>query len=122
MIHRLLADADLNHAIISGVVRRNPGIDFKRAEDVPLVGLADEAVLRAATQENRVLVTHDVSTMPAHLGDFVSTAASPGVIVIPQDLRVGRAIEYLLLICEACEATDLTNRVCLVPSLVIFGF
>ena len=57
MIDRLLADADSNHAIISGLVRRNPGIDFKRAGDVPLEGLPDEAVLRAAARESRVLVT-----------------------------------------------------------------
>ena len=122
MINRLLADADLNRAIISGVVRRNTGIDFKRAEEIPLEGLADEVVLRAAAQEHRVLVSHDVSTMPGHLRNFASTSASPGVIVIPQDLSVGKAIEYLLLICEVCDAPDLANRVCLVPSLVIVGF
>lgn len=76
MISRLLADADLNHAIISGVVHRNAGIDFKRAEEVPLEGLADEVVLLAAAQEHRVLVSHDVSTMPGHLRNFASTSAS----------------------------------------------
>jgi hypothetical protein len=37
MILRLLADADLNN--VSGLIRRNPALDFKRAEDVPLEGL-----------------------------------------------------------------------------------
>jgi hypothetical protein len=122
VISRLLADADLNHAIISGVVRRNAGIDFKRAEEVPLEGLADEVVLLAAAQDQRVLVSHDVSTMPGHLRNFVSTSPSPGVILIPQDLSIGKAIEYVLLICEACDAPDLANRLCLAPSLVIVGF
>ncbi len=36
MIHRLLADADLNGAIVSGVVRRSAYLDFKRAAEVPL--------------------------------------------------------------------------------------
>lgn len=80
MISRLLADADLNHAIISGVVRRNAGIDFKRAEEVPLEGLADEVVLLAAAQEHRVLVSHDVSTMPA-LRRSTGITLQPGLYV-----------------------------------------
>jgi hypothetical protein len=35
MIRRLLADADLSGAIVSGVVRRSAHLDFKRAEEVP---------------------------------------------------------------------------------------
>jgi hypothetical protein len=31
MILRLLADADRNGSIVSGVIRRNPEFDFKRA-------------------------------------------------------------------------------------------
>ena len=60
MIRRLLADADLNLPIVAGVVRRNVEIDFKRAEEVPLEGLKDAAVLTVAAQEHRVLVSHDV--------------------------------------------------------------
>jgi hypothetical protein len=32
MIRRSLADADLNRAIVTGVIRRNAYLDFKRAE------------------------------------------------------------------------------------------
>jgi hypothetical protein len=122
MIRRLLADADLNFAIVAGVVRRNPEIDFKRAEEVPLEGLKDLAVLTVSAQEGRVLVSHDVSTMPAHLRAFIRECPSPGVILIPQELGVAKAIENVLLISEACDAPDLENRVCLAPSLVMYGF
>ena len=122
MIRRLLADYDLNLAIVAGVVRRSPEIDFKRAEEVPLEGLKDSAVLRVAAQEHRVLVSHDVSTMPGHIREFVRERTSPGVVVIPQDLSIGKAIEDLLLICEACDPRDLENRACLIPSLVMYGF
>ena len=81
MIRRLLADADLKAALVAGVVRRNPDIDFKRAQEVPLEGLKDPAVLALAAREGRVLVTHDVSTMPMHLREFA------------QDLgRISRAV------------------------------
>ena len=122
MIRRLLADADLNRAIVLGAIRRNPELDFKRAEDVPLEGLHDDAVLSVSAQEGRVLVSHDISTMPDHFRAYTRVHASPGVILVPQELSVGKAIEDLLLICEACDARDLQNRICLVPSLVMYGF
>jgi len=122
MIRRLTADADLNHAIVAGVVRRNGHIDFKRAAEVPLEGLDDLAVLALAAQEGRVLVSHDVATIPVHLREFVRASASPGVIMIPQQMSIGMAIESLLLICEACDPADLKNRVCLLPSMAMYGF
>jgi len=122
MIRRLLADADLNTAIISGISRRNALLDFKRAEQVPLEGLTDLAVLSVAAEERRVLVSHDVSTLPSHLRQFAAEHSSPGVILIPQDMGIGPAIENLLLICEACDPPDLENRICLLRSLLIYGF
>lgn len=122
MIYPLLADADLKRAIVSGVVRQNPAIDFKRAEDVPLEGLADNLVLTIAAEQGRVLISHDVSTMRTHFREFVHRRTSPGLILIPQSLSVGTAIESLLLICGACNESDLQNRMCLVPSLQIVEF
>lgn len=122
MIRRLLADANLNVAIVTGLARNNSEIDFKRAEDIPLKGLPDPVVLAAAAQESRVLVSHDIRSLPSHLREFVRENASPGVIVIPQRLRIGSAIENLQLICEACEPPELANRMCLLPSLVMLGF
>ena len=122
MIRRLLADADLNSAIMLGVVRHSPEIDFRRAEDVPLEGLADEQVLAAASGDERVLVSHDVRTMPTHLRRFLVANRSPGVIIVPQTVSIGSAIEHLLLICHAFEPQELENRICLVPSMVVYGF
>src|SRR5580658_2850177 len=122
MIRRFLADADLNGAIVSGVIRRAADLDFKRAEQVPLEGLPDDAVLAIAAEDGRVLVSHDVSTMPDHFREFVRGGRSPGLILIPQELSVGKAIENIVLISEACDDGDLVNRVCLVPGLVMFGF
>jgi hypothetical protein len=100
----------------------NSEIDFKRAEDGPLKGLSDQLVLAAAGQEGRVLVSHDIRSIPAHLREFVLESSSPGVVLVPQRLRIGSAIENLQLICEACEPTDLSSKICLLPSLVMFGF
>ena len=80
---RFQADADLKHAIIAGTLRRAASIDFRRAEAVPLEGLADPAVLALAADEGRVLVSHDVNTMERHFREFVGSRGSPGLILIP---------------------------------------
>jgi hypothetical protein len=61
---RFQADADLRRAIIKGLRRHEPGIDFKAAHDASLDGLDDLTVLAVAASEGRLLVSHDVSTRP----------------------------------------------------------
>ena len=118
---RFQADADLRHAIIAGALRRTATLDFRRAEAVPLEGLEDPVVLANAAKDGRVLVSHDVNTMERHFRDFTSRQTSPGLILIPQKrVSIAQAIEGLVLVWEALEAADLENRICLIPSLVIY--
>jgi hypothetical protein len=98
MIQRWLADADLNGAIVSGVVRRTKVLNFKRAEEVPLESLSDEAVLAIAAEDGIVLVSHDVTTMPDHFREYIRHNDSLGIVLVPQELNIGKAIESILLI------------------------
>ncbi len=63
---RFQADADLHQMIVTALIRREPGIDFQTATAAQLQGLSDLQVLERATDEERVLVSHDQSTMPQH--------------------------------------------------------
>jgi hypothetical protein len=118
---RFQADADLKHAIVAGTLRRAASVDFRRAESVPLEGLADPAVLTLAAEEGRVLVSHDLSTMERHFQDFIRDRNSPGIILIPQmRVSIRQAVDGLILLWEVLEPTDLENRVCVFPSLVIY--
>lgn len=84
---RFLADADLNKAIVSGVLRREPSIDFLTAHAAGLLGLKDPEVLALAARQQRVLVSHDVGTMPAHFRNFrIDGKHSAGVFLVPQSL------------------------------------
>jgi len=113
---RFQADADLNKAIVSGVLRREPSLDFQSAQIAGLRGLGDRAVLALAASQNRVLVSHDVGTMPAHFRAFREDGLeSPGVFLIPQSLDVGTAIEQLLFIWLASEQADWRNRLVWLP-------
>jgi uncharacterized protein DUF5615 len=112
---RFQADADLNEGIVSGVVRRVPEVDFQTATQAGLHALQDKQVLEIAARANRVLVSHDWETMPYHFADFISVQSSPGVLIVPQQLGVGRVIEELVMIWVVSEAEEYTNFIRRIP-------
>jgi hypothetical protein len=108
---RFLADADLNQTIVAGILRREPAVDFQTAQSAGLRGLLDAEVLALAAADHRVLVSHDVGTIPVHFRAFRDAGRnSSGVFLIPQRLDVGTAIEELLLMWLASEAWEWENR------------
>ena len=109
------ADADLNEDIVSGLLRRAPEVDFQTAGEAGLRGSDDPTVLRRAADEGRILVTHDRKTMPKHFAELVSTQASPGLLIVSQQLDVRTVIEELLLVWSASEAAEWMNRVAKIP-------
>jgi len=112
---RLLADADLHPGIVRGVSARNPEVDFQLSQEVLPEGTRDPDVLAFAAERGRVLVSHDVNTMPRHFREFTSAGTSPGLILIPQRLGIGTAIEELLLVWECNDAEDFLNQVLYLP-------
>jgi predicted nuclease of predicted toxin-antitoxin system len=103
---RFLADEDIKHQIYAGIRRRLPELDIVRVQDVGLRTFRDERVLEFAAQENRILLTHDVSTMRTHAIARL-TAGKPmvGVFEIPQGMRIGRAVDEIVMIAE-CSRDD----------------
>ena len=113
---RFLADADLNKNIVTGALRREPSLDFLTAHAAGLRGLGDHEVLARAVESQRVLVSHDVGTMPAHFRAFRNDGRhSAGVFLIPQSLDIGTAIDELLLIWVASEAPEWEDRLVWLP-------
>jgi hypothetical protein len=112
---RLLADADLHPGIVSGISARNPEIDFTVSRFVLPERAPDPEVLAFAAGDGRVVVSHDVNTMPGHFREFTRARVSPGLIFIPQRLGIGAAIEELQLVWECADAEDLLNRVLFLP-------
>jgi hypothetical protein len=113
---RFLADADLNKAIVIGVLRREPSLDFLTAGAAGLSGMKDLEVFSLATEQQRVLVTHDVGTMPTHFQTFRRAGKhSAGVFLVSQSLDVGRAIDEILLVWQASEASEWHDRLQWLP-------
>jgi hypothetical protein len=108
---RFLADADPDKAIVTGTLRREPSIDFLTAQQAGLRGMPDRDVLALAAAERRVLISHDVGTMPANFRLFRKEGGhGAGVFLIPQSLDVGTAIDELVLIWLVSEASEWEDR------------
>ncbi len=112
---RFQADADLNQIIVRATLRLEPAIDFQTATAAALSGLDDRAVLHAAAQDNRILVSHDLRTMPHHFARFIENEESPGLIIVSQKLPVSQVAEELLLIWLASEPEDWLNQIHTLP-------
>ena len=97
---RFQADNDLRKAIVDATLRREPGIDFQTAQIAGLEGLDDELVLRRASEQERILVSHDKRTLLRRMAAFVEQGGrSPGLLlVIPQHAPIRQVAETLILI------------------------
>ena len=106
---RFQADNDLDQRIVVATKRLDPTIDFQTAHALMLHGVPDTLVLKRATEAARILVSHDRRTLPGFFREFISTNASPGLIILSQRLPVGKAAELLHLLWVASEAEEYVN-------------
>jgi hypothetical protein len=112
---RYQADADLNQVIVTGVLRREPAIDFQTAFDAGLEGIKDADVLAIAAQQGRILISHDRRTMPLEFAKFITSNQSAGVLIISRKLEIEMVIEELLLIWAVSSAEEWINRIAKLP-------
>ena len=113
---RLLIDENLDHRILRGLKLRLPSLDCVITQATELKGVDDPALLAWAAEHDRILVTHDLKTIPRYAYERIEAGKSmPGVIAIPKDLAIGQAIEEMVIIIECCAATELENEVFYLP-------
>ena len=113
---RLAADENFNNNIVRGLQRRNPEIDVVRIQDAGLSGADDPILLDWAAQENRILLTHDVSTVTHFAYERVERGMPmPGVFEVPRTMPVGAAIEDLLLLAECSLEGEWEGQVRYLP-------
>jgi hypothetical protein len=109
------ADEDLNLNIVKGLRQHDSAIDIRTAREGGTIGKGDPEVLRLAAVAGRILISHDPSTMVRHFYDFVGQRSSSGLLIIPQDVRIGVAIEELFMIWATSDADEWVNRVDFLP-------
>jgi hypothetical protein len=95
---RWLADENFDNDIVRGLLKKAPSFDILRVQDVGLGERDDGEILVWATRSDRVLLTHDLSTMiPAMRRQFEQTSRCSPIMFVPDWMPIGQAIEEILL-------------------------
>lgn len=116
IVLRLAADENLNNDIVRGLIRRKPDLEIVRVQDVGLSGADDPTILEWAAQEGRVLLTHDVSTLMRYAYERMEAGKPmPGIVEVSRSVRVGAAIEDILLIAECSLEGEWERQVRYLP-------
>jgi hypothetical protein len=108
---RLASDADVHGAIIRGLRRQLPELDFMRTHDALAAGSPDCEVLAWAAKENRVLITNDRNTMVGQAYQRVADGEPmPGLIVTTNEQSLGAAINDIVLIANCVPADEIASE------------
>ena len=115
MFH-LISDQNLNERIIRGLSRRVAHLDLVRAFDVGLARVDDPVLLEWAAAEGRILLTHDVNTIPRFAYDRVRAGlVMPGVFLMGGALSIGQAIDELTFVIEGSSQEEWNDLVTYLP-------
>ena len=113
---RFVADENFNGAIVRGLLRQRSAVDLVRVQDAALSGINDPDLLAWAAREQRVVLTHDVTTLRQFAEDRVhSGLRMPGVFEVGEHRSIRQAIEDLLLIAECSHEGEWEGQVRFLP-------
>lgn len=112
-----LADECFDNDIVRGLYRRVIGIDLIRAQDIPEVsGRSDAVLIEWAAAQDRIILTHDISSMHAAIEARRSIGGRlPTVVFAPDRLAVGDVIDDISLLDACAEAADLVAGFVFLP-------
>lgn len=113
---RLLTDENFNYDILRGLIRRVAHLDFVLVHDVGLAGQPDPILLKWAASKHRSIMTQDEKTMVPYANQLVRQGEPMGgLIVVPQSLAIGRAIDDLELMVQCNSESDMRDRIEYLP-------
>ena len=113
---RFAADENFNGRIVERLCQRFEDLDIVRIQDTDFYGAPDPAVLDWAAQEERIVLTHDVQTLVNDAYERIKQGLSmPGVILVPNTLAIGLAVNELEIALGAGQPQDFEDRVTFIP-------
>jgi Domain of unknown function (DUF5615) len=113
---RLLADENFNGIVVSELFKQMPDLDLVRAQDVGLERADDRRLLEWAAAEDRVLLTHDLRTMPGFVYERVNRGLPvSGVIELVTPYSIPQAVEDILTVVICYSPDDMKDRIEYLP-------
>jgi predicted nuclease of predicted toxin-antitoxin system len=113
---KFLADNDFIQAIIDGVLRREPSIDFGRVRDFGLERRSDPEVLEWAAQNGFIVISHDVNSMRGFAYErFARGEPMAGLFLVHQTEAIAPVIESLIVVWAGSEAEEWRDQVRYLP-------
>jgi hypothetical protein len=77
---------------------------------------ADPEVLAWAADANRIVLSHDASTMPGYADQRLASGLSlPGLVIVPQSLGIGAVIDDLEILATAGVRADFQDQILRLP-------
>ena len=92
-----LTDENIDPDLLTQLRRHLPDIDVIDVRDVGLDSTPDPIILQWAADNERILITHDVNSMPGFAYQRIrSGLPMPGVIVVLENTPFGLAIQGII--------------------------
>lgn len=111
-----LADENFNGAIVRGLLRRLPGLDIVTVPDVGVMGADGPTVVEWAANHDRILLTHDITTIPGFVTARVAAGLRmPGVFEVATHSPMAQVIDDLLLLAQVSDSGEWENQIVHVP-------
>lgn len=113
---RFATDENFDGRILNGLRARLPELDVVRVQDTQMYQAPDDELLTWLADEGRILLTHDVRTMPLFVYERVRAGyPAPGVIAVHKSTPIGIAIDELETVIGAGASEDFINQVMFIP-------
>lgn len=113
---RFVADENYNNVLIRRLLQQFPDLNLVRVQDVGLLHSSDQTILEWAAVEGRILLTHDLATVPDFAYQRLNEGlVMPGVFAVPGNAHQDLVLEDLTTIIEGSQPDEWANLVTHLP-------
>lgn len=113
---RFVVDENFDQRILKELHRLRPDFDAVRVQDIGLGNTDDRVILEWASQNERILLTHDIATMTNYARERIANGLHvAGIILVHETAPIGRVLEDIQILLEVALPEEWDNRLWYVP-------
>ena len=113
---QFLSDENFKGEIVRGLFLREPNLDLIRVQDVGLRSVDDPTILEWAATSDRIVLTHDRSTMPDFAYErLLRGQEMSGLFVVNDRMPIRQTIDELLILVNCSYQSEWKGVVLYLP-------